>query len=65
MTEDKQRELGGQIQSDVANTIGSLTIKNIELSRTLEAVTAKLREVEERNEALEALTASDDGQDDD
>lgn len=64
MTEDKQRELGGQIQSDVASTIGGLTIKNIELSRTLEAVTAKLREVEERNEALEALTASD-GQDDD
>lgn len=59
MTEDKQRELGGQVQADVANTIGGLTIKNIELSRTLEAVTAKLREVEERNEALEAMADDD------
>ncbi len=60
----EQSELGKQVNADVANTIGSLTIKNIELTRTLEAITHELREVKERNEALEALVDAD-GQDDD
>ncbi|GIN10227.1 hypothetical protein KM908_14650 [Alkalihalobacillus clausii] len=52
---DKQQQLGAQIEADVAGTLGGLQLKVIELSRTLELTTSELAAKDERISELEAL----------
>lgn len=52
---EKQQQLGSQIEADVAATLGGLQLKVIELSRTLELTTSELAAKDERISELEAL----------